>query len=67
MLRCMNCQSWFLAKNATKTTTARLSVRTGDQAVWYSLFTSTLETIIERYNRENGEAETLKTFHNIIT
>ena len=29
MLRCINCQSQFLAKNA------RISVKTGDQAVWY--------------------------------
>ena len=60
MLRCMNCQSRFLVKNATKTTTARISVKTGDQAVWYSLFTSSLETIIERYNRDNGEAESIE-------
>ena len=60
MLRFMNCQSRFLAKNATKTTTARISVKTGDQAVWYSLFTSSLETILERYNREYGEAETIE-------
>ena len=60
MLRCMNCQSRFLAKNATKTTTARISVKTGNQVVWYSLFTSSLETILERYNRENGEAETIE-------
>ena len=60
MLRCMNCQSQFLAKNATKTMTARISVKTGDQAVWYSLFTSSLETILEMYNREYGEAETIE-------
>ena len=60
MLRCMNCPSWFLAKNSTKTATGRISLKTGDQAVWYSLFTSSLETIIERYNRENGEADTIE-------
>ena len=60
MLRCMNYQSRFLAKNATKPTTARISDKTGDQAVWYSLFTSSLETILERYNRENGEAESIE-------
>ena len=40
--------------------TARISVKTGDQAVWYSLFTSSLETILERHNREYGEAETIE-------
>ena len=60
MFRCMNCQSRFLAKNATKTTTAHIYVKTGNQAVWYSLFTSSLETILERYNRENGEAESIE-------
>ena len=73
MLRCMNCQSRFLVKNATKTMTARISVKTGDQAVWYLLFTSSLETIIERYNRDNSEVETIehidddKLCHGILT
>ena len=40
--------------------TARISVKTGDQAVWYSLFTSSLEFILEKYNREYGEAETIE-------
>ena len=48
MLRCMNCQSRFLIKNSTKTTTARISVKEGDQTTWYSLFTSTLENIVEK-------------------
>ena len=57
MLRCMNCNSRFLI-NSTKTTTARISVKEGDQTTWYSLFTSTLEGIVEKYNKDNNEADT---------
>ena len=60
MLRCMNCQSRFLIKNSTKTTTARISVKEGDQTTWYSLFTSTLENITEEYNKDNNEADTIE-------
>ena len=60
MLRCMNCQSRFLIKNSTKTTTARVSVKEGDKTAWYSLFNSTLEGIIEKYNNDNNEAETIE-------
>ena len=55
----MNCNSRFLIKNSTKTTTARISVK-GDQTTWYSLFTSTLESIIEKYNKDNSEADTIE-------
>ena len=58
MLRCMNCNSRFLIKNSTKTTTARISVKEGDQTTRYSLFTSTLEGIIKKYNKDNNEADT---------
>ena len=60
MLRCMNCQSRFLIKNSTKTTTARVLVKEGDKTTWYSLFNSTLEGIIEKYNNDNNEAETIE-------
>ena len=39
--------------------TARISVK-GDQTTWYSLFTSTLEVIIEKYNKDNSEADTIE-------
>ena len=58
MLRCMNCNSRFLIKNSTKTTTARISVKEGDQTTRYSLFTSTLEGIIKKYNKDNNKADT---------
>ena len=60
MLRCMTCQSRFLIKNSTKTTTARISVKKGDQTTWYSLFTSTLEAIIEKFNKDNNEGDTIE-------
>ena len=56
----MNCQSRFLIKNSTKTTTASISVKEGEQTTWYSLFTSTLEGIIEKYNKDNNEADTIE-------
>lgn len=48
MLRCMNCRSRFLIKNSAKTTTACISIKKTDQTIWYSLFTSTIEAIIEK-------------------
>lgn len=54
----MNCNLRFLIKNSTKATTARTSVKEGDQTTRYSLFTSTLEGIIEKYNKDNNEADT---------
>ena len=60
MLRCMNCRSRFLIKNSTKTTTARISIKKTDQTIWYSLFTSTLQAIIEKYNKDNNELETIE-------
>ena len=50
----------FLIKNSTKITTARISVKEGDQTTWHSLFTSTLEGIIEKYNEDNNEADTIE-------
>ena len=40
-----------------ETTTARISAKEGDQTTRYSLFTSTLEGIIEKYNKDNNEAD----------
>ena len=60
MLRCMNCQARFLIKNSTKTTTARISVKESEQTIRYSLFTSTLEGIIEKNNKDNNEADTIE-------
>ena len=31
-----------------------------DQTIWYSLITSTLEAIIEKYNKDNNELETIQ-------
>lgn len=47
MLRYMNCNSRFLIKNSTKTTTACISVKEGDQTTWYSLFTSILKGLLK--------------------
>ena len=60
VLRCMNCNSQFLIKNSTKTTAASTSVKEGDRTTWYSLFTSTSEGIIEKYNKDNNEADTIE-------
>ena len=56
----MNCRSRFLIKNSTKTTTARISIKKTDQTIWYSLLTSTLQAIIEKYNKDNNQSETIE-------
>ena len=40
--------------------TAHASVKEGDKTTWYSLFNSTLEGIIEKYNNDNSEMETIE-------
>ena len=60
MLRCMNWRSRFLIKNSTKTTTTRISIKKTAQTIWYSLFTSTIEAIIKKYNKDNNELETIE-------
>lgn len=59
-LRYMNCRSRFLIKNSTKTTTTRISIKKTDQTIWYSLFTSTIEAFIKKYNKDNNELETIE-------
>ena len=46
-------------QNSTKTTT-RISIKKTDQTIWYSLFTSTIEVMIKKYNRDNNELETIE-------
>ena len=46
-------------QNSTKTTT-RISIKKTDQTIWYSLFTSTIEAMIKKYNRDNNELETIE-------
>ena len=60
MLRCLNCRSRFLIKNSTKSTRARISIKKTDQTMWYSLFTSTLQAIIEKYNKDNNQSKTIE-------
>lgn len=60
MLRCTHCQSRFLVKNSTKIFIARFQLRVdAEQTKWYSLFTASLQQILECYNRENVANETL--------
>ena len=46
-------------QNSTKTTT-RNSIKKTDQTIWYSLFTSTIEAMIKKYNKDNNELETIE-------
>ena len=46
-------------QNSTKTTT-RISIKKTDQTIWYSLFTSTIEAMIKKYNKDNNELETIE-------
>ena len=59
MLRCMNCRSRFLIKILPKLQHVFLSKKT-DQTIWYSLFTSTIEAMIKKYNKDNNELETIE-------
>ena len=36
------------------------STKTTDQTIWYSLFTSTIEAMIKKYNKDNNELETIE-------
>lgn len=61
MLRCLTCRCRFLITNASKTTTARIQIIDNDnQKVWYTLFTQSLETILNRHNKETNENLELK-------
>ena len=46
-------------QNSNKTTT-RISIKKTDQTIWYSLFTSTIEAMIKKYNKDNNELETIE-------
>ena len=46
-------------QNSTKTTT-RISIKKTDQTIWYSLFTSTIEAMIKKHNKDNNELETIE-------
>lgn len=61
MLRCMYCQSRFLSENSTKTFNARLALKIDSEQnfKWYSLFSTSLTKIVERYNSDNNATETL--------
>ena len=50
----------FFIKNSTKIRTPRISVKEGDQTTRYSLFTSTLEGVTEKYYEDNNEADTIE-------
>ena len=53
MLKCGNCQSRFLVKKSTKTTSLRISVKVDGENKWYTLFSSCLQEIVEKYNSDN--------------
>ena len=40
MLKCANCQSRFLVKKSTKTTSVRISLKVDGENKWYTLFNS---------------------------
>ena len=58
MLKCANCQSRFLVKS-TKTTSVRISLKVDGEIKWYTLFSSCLEEIVEKYNSDNKCKENL--------
>ena len=55
MLKCANCQSRFLAKKSTKTTSVRISLKIDSKKKKkrHTFFPSCLQEIIEKYNNDN--------------
>ena len=54
LTKCDNCHVRFLLEKSKKNITARISIKTSEantQLPWYSLFSSTLEEIINNYNQ----------------
>ena len=58
MLMCANCQSRFLVKKSTKTTSVRISLKVDGENKWYTLFSSCLQEIVEKYNSETNVTKT---------
>jgi len=59
MLKCTYCQSRFLVKKSTKTTSVRISLKVDKENKWYTLFSSCLQEIIQKYNKDNSCDENL--------
>lgn len=59
MLKCANCQSRFLVKKSTKTTSVRISLQVDGENKWYTLFSSCLQEIVKKYNSGNKCNENL--------
>ena len=59
MLKCANCQSRFLVKKSTKTTSVRISLKVDGENKWYTFFSSCLQEIVEKYNSDNKCNENL--------
>lgn len=59
MLKCAHCQSRFLVKKSTKSTTVRIYLKVDKENKWYTLFSSCLQEIIEKYNKDNNCCENL--------
>ena len=53
MLKCVNCQSRFLVKKSTKTASVRISVKVDGENKWYTLLSSCLQELLEKYNSDN--------------
>lgn len=51
MLKCTNCQSRFLVKKSSES--SRISLKVDGENKWYTLFSSCLQQIIEKYNNDN--------------
>ena len=47
VLKCINCNCHFLKDRSTKTTAARISVEGDGQTSWYTLFTPSIQAIVD--------------------
>ena len=47
MLKCTNCNCHFLKDRSTKTTAARISIEGDGQTSWYTLFTPSIQAIVD--------------------
>ena len=59
MIKCANCQSRFLVKKSTKTISVRISLKVDGENKWYTVFSSCLQKIVEKYNSDNKCNENL--------
>ena len=55
MLKCTNCNCHFLKDRSTKNTSARISIQEDGQTSWYTLFTPSIQAIVDHVSTDTTE------------